>query len=101
MDKDTLLERFKILVIEAQEIMLKAQLEYASQKNVFVNFERIAAEQGIKREQVLLVYARKHWDGIVSHVRGHKLQREPVRGRIIDLMVYMSILAAMEEGNLP
>lgn len=76
------------------------QAEYAhDRENAFANFERQAEEQGITPEQVLCVFARKHWDGIVAFVRGHKSQREDVRGRINDLIVYLHLLRAMIDAG--
>jgi len=75
------------------------QKEYARKKaNAFANFERIADDLsglGITREAVLWVYARKHIDGIASYLEGHDSQREDVRGRINDLIVYLLLLRAM------
>lgn len=93
------------------------QKEYArTLDNAFANFEWVAdmlskgAEAPLTREQVLLVYALKHLDGVMSHVNGHTSQREPVYGRLADLIVYMCLLwgmlaenehAAARAGGLP
>lgn len=73
--------------------------EYSGGENAFGNFERLAAELGVSREQILWVYAMKHKDGIASWIRGHKSQREDVRGRINDLIVYLLILRGMVEAG--
>ena len=76
------------------------QKEYAhDDENAFANFERIGASLGLPREKVLLVYALKHLDGIHAYVNGHKSQREDVRGRINDLIVYLCILRGMVEES--
>ena len=79
------------------------QKEYAhDDENAFANFERVGASLGLPREKVLLVYALKHLDGIHAYVKGHKSQREDVRGRINDLIVYMCLLRGMiEEDSTP
>jgi len=41
----------------------------------------------------------KHIDGICSFVEGHKSQREDVRGRITDVIVYLCLLWGMVEQN--
>lgn len=69
--------------------------EYAMSTDVFANFRRIASRLDKKPEEVLLVYALKHMDGIISHVNGLESQREPIYGRIEDLRNYLMILAAM------
>lgn len=77
------------------------QKEYAhDESNVFANFDRVAAALQLDRKQVLLVYALKHWDGIVSYVDGHKSQREDVRGRIKDLRMYLALLWGMVEEDI-
>ena len=76
------------------------QQEYAHQAdNSFANFERVAAYLGQTREQTLMTYLIKHIDGIASHVKGHHSQREDVRGRIKDAIVYLCLLHGMiDEG---
>lgn len=77
------------------------QKEYAHGFNSpFRNFESLSAELGISREKVLWVYAKKHIDGVVAYINGHKSQREPVTGRINDLIVYLILLRAMYEEDL-
>jgi hypothetical protein len=74
------------------------QKEYAhADSRAFSNFEKIAEDFGIPREIVLLVYAKKHYDGIVSWAKGHKSQRESVKGRINDMIVYLVLLRSMVE----
>ena len=41
----------------------------------------------------------KHMDGIVAHINGHKSQREDIRGRIKDSIVYLTLYWAMVEGE--
>jgi DNA-binding Lrp family transcriptional regulator len=74
------------------------QKEYAHKDNApFRNFEALSDELGIPREKVLWIFAKKHVDGIVAHINGHRSQREPVQGRINDLIVYLVLLRAMIE----
>jgi hypothetical protein len=74
------------------------QKEYAHRdENAFANFERVAERLCLDRKQVLLVYLEKHLDGIHSFVQGYKSQREDVRGRINDLIVYGCLLRGMIE----
>lgn len=75
------------------------QREYAhSQQNALRNFEQTGAELEIPREKVWYIFAKKHWDGILAWIRGHKSQREDVRGRIKDLIVYLVLLWAMADA---
>ena len=76
------------------------QKEYAqSEDNVFANFERIAKSVDTDRKKVLMVYLLKHIDGITSFVNGHHSQREDVRGRITDAIVYLCLLWGMINDN--
>src|SRR5690606_1111816 len=72
------------------------QAEYAhTTENVFANFDRVAAQTGMSREQVLMVDLLKHFDGIYAYIKGPRSQREPVQGRIIDAIVYLTLLYGM------
>tara|TARA_R100000742_G_C4241706_1_gene61286 strand:+ start:409 stop:798 length:390 start_codon:yes stop_codon:yes gene_type:complete len=77
------------------------QQEYAhDDDNVFANFERVASVLNITREKSLMVYLLKHIDGIAAYVNGHESQREDVRGRLTDVIVYSMLLWGMiEEGE--
>ncbi len=78
----------------------EGQKEYAhAQNNVFANFERVAEAINASEMQVLWVYFLKHVDGISAYIKGHKSQREDVRGRIIDAMVYLSLFYGMVEES--
>lgn len=86
-------------VVEEINFLREAgQREYAHKEdNAFANFERVADHLSIDRKKVLLTYMLKHVDGVVAYVNGHKSQREDVRGRINDIIVYGIILRAMIE----
>ena len=85
---------------EVRKIRLAGQKEYAHDKdNCFANFERIANLQGLSRESILMTYVLKHIDGIQSYVKGHKSQREDVRGRIVDIIVYLTLLWGMADQD--
>jgi hypothetical protein len=76
------------------------QKEYARKTtNAFANFERVAEHIESSREKVLMVYLLKHIDGISSFVNGHESQREDVRGRITDAIVYLCLLWGMVESK--
>lgn len=88
------------IFLQIQETREQGQKEYArNQSNAFANFERIGDNLGIKKEEVLLVYLLKHIDGICSFVKGHKSQREDVRGRLTDAIVYLCLLWGMIEND--
>lgn len=89
-------ELINLIHREIQDTRSKGAAEYAnSDVNCFGNFDRLSATLGISPEQVLLVYLTKHMDGINSYVKGHKSQRESVKGRIVDAIVYLNLLYGM------
>lgn len=93
----------KLMADEENETREAGQREYAhSTENAFRNFESLAAELKVDRKLVLWIYLRKHMDGILAYINGHKSQREDVRGRIKDARVYLALLRGMiEEEQKP
>ena len=76
----------------------EGQKEYAhGVENVFANFERVGKAIDVSPDKTLMVYLLKHIDGITAYISGHKSQREDVRGRIKDAIVYLMLLWAMIE----
>ena len=74
------------------------QKEYAhDEDNVFANFDRTGRDLELHSSKVLMVFLKKHFDGICAWIKGHKSQREDVRGRIKDAIVYLMLLWAMIE----
>ena len=100
MTKQKLAEWMQVTFKECEGLRNAGQKEYARrEENAFANFERVAERIGISREKVLMVYAEKHLDGLHAYCDGHKSQREDIRGRINDLIVYLAILRGMIEEN--
>ena len=93
----------KIFSEEIMKLRGQGQKEDAhDETSPFANFDRGAADLGLDRKQILWVYAMKHKDGISSFLQGHTSQREDVRGRICDLIVYLFLLRGMideEQGS--
>jgi hypothetical protein len=90
----------KKIFLQIQETREAGQKEYARNlNNAFANFERVADNLDIDKKEVLLVYLLKHIDGICSYVKGHKSQREDVRGRLTDSIVYLCLLWGMVEQD--
>lgn len=87
---------------EINKLRESGQAEYANGDSAFGNFDRLSAELQIDRKKILWTYAMKHKDGIVTYLNGNKSQREDVRGRINDLIVYLFLLRGMidEDENL-
>ena len=76
------------------------QNEYArDSENVFANFERVASFTKTTKEKALLTYMIKHIDGLCAYADGHRSQRENVRGRLTDIIVYCNLFWGMVEDN--
>lgn len=76
------------------------QKEYGhASDDAFDNFKRTGTRLGLEPEKVLWIFLEKHLDGICSWLKGHKSQRENVRGRINDAIVYLLLLRGMVEEN--
>ncbi len=89
-------EFFRVFENEIMALRNAGQKEYAHEGgSPFANFERGADDAGIDRKQILWIYAMKHKDGIAAALKGHTSQREDVRGRINDLIVYLFLLRGM------
>ena len=88
----------ELIFKEINQTRKAGQEEYArKKKNAFANFEKVGQNLNIDRDKVLLVYLLKHIDGICAYVNGHNSQREDVRGRITDVIVYLCLLWGMIE----
>ena len=85
---------------EVRKVYGEGHKEYAhTDDNVFANFERVSEEIGVDRNRVLWTYFIKHKDGIAAYIKGHKSQREDVRGRIKDAIVYLLMLRGMVDED--
>ena len=81
---------------KVKKIRDAGQSEYARDvDNVFANFERVASFAGDSKEKVLLTYMIKHIDGLCAYADGHDSQREDVRGRLTDIIVYCCLFWGM------
>ena len=89
---DVLSDFFDTLSHDCDRIMLQARREYASDEDPLQNFTQRAACLGLTPRQVLLSDMLKH---VISMCKGVSL-REPMRGRIIDAINYMRLLALMD-----
>lgn len=96
---------FEATFAELMKLREAGQKEYAHDpKRPFRNFESIAADLDMSREYTLWTHMKKHLDGILAYIKGHKSQRESVVGRIHDTINYLILLKAMymeQEGKNP
>ena len=90
----------QVFSTEIMALREAGQKEYAHDEgNAFANFVRAGEDLGLDSKHVLWIFAMKHRDGIVAWLRGHHSQREDVRGRINDLIVYLFILRGMIDAE--
>lgn len=99
MNKADMSKVMENLFLECRGTRDSGQKEYALSEDAFDNFNRLATLLNQDRKIILWIYLQKHLDGIVSHLKGHTSQREPVRGRIKDAIVYLTLLAGMIEED--
>ena len=98
MKHNEMLKQINGIFTQVEQMHTEGQKEYAmTEDNVFANFQRIANQTGLNQKMVLWIYLMKHIDGIASHIKGHTSQREDVRGRLTDAIVYLCILWGMIE----
>ena len=72
--------------------------EYAHSTSRFANFNRASERLGITREMVANVYLHKHLDAIDSFIlHKEEYSGENIRGRLIDAVTYMILIAGMIE----
>lgn len=96
MTKDQMANCMEQVFNECRQLREAGQAEYArDQEDAFSNFKRIGATIDVDPKKVLLTYALKHDDGILAYIDGHASQREDVRGRINDRIVYLCLLRGM------
>lgn len=94
---------FEVFALALQEDAFKVLTgkgkDYARNNAAFHNFETTAEFLGLKREEVLAAHLYKHFAAIFAYVREGQTETEPIRGRIIDAINYLTFLAAMAEHS--
>ena len=96
-EMNSLIKRISNIVSDTRDA---GQSEYArDSENVFANFERVASFTKTTREKALLTYMIKLIDGLCAYSDGHRSQRENVRGRLTDIIVYCMLFWGMVEDN--
>lgn len=84
------------IFIEVRRMRDTKGKEYAHTKDRFDNFNRLGTRMSIPRLKVWLVYFTKHMDSIESYINeGREFSSEKIRGRIVDAMTYLALLAGM------
>ena len=73
--------------------------EYANSDSRFANFNRLADQLRLTPQQIAWVYVTKHLDSIAFAIKTNKFKglSEPFEGRIIDAIVYLTLIGGMVE----
>lgn len=71
--------------------------EYASETDRFANFNQDAAELGVDRLTAAMIFCNKHIRSIKQAIKTKTFtgRAEPLRGRFVDVIVYMTLIAGM------
>lgn len=71
--------------------------EYAnSETDRFANFNRLSQRLGVSNLQVGWIYLVKHLDAIESRIKtSETYSTEPIEGRIVDAITYLTLIAGM------
>jgi hypothetical protein len=94
-DFDTFFDNF---IEECKKMRDTKGKEYAHSQSRFANFNRASERLGITREMVANVYLHKHLDAIDSYIlRKETYSGENIRGRLIDAVTYLILIAGMIE----
>ncbi len=86
-----------LLTLKRFKLCDKKALDYAGKEDRLINFKRLGAALKLRPEQILAVYATKHYDAILSYVRCGSFDNrsEPIQSRIDDLQNYLDLLNAI------
>jgi hypothetical protein len=72
--------------------------EYGNSADRFGNFRRLSKSLSIPDYQIGYIYLAKHLDSIASYIKtGKEFSNESFRSRIIDSIVYLTLIAGMVE----
>lgn len=83
------------------EINDKKGADYAGDEDALANFKDAARQLGLRSEQIWAVYAHKHWSAIMAYCGKGKVESEPIKGRVHDLILYgFLLLGLIEDGEL-
>ena len=91
---------FDVFIKECQGMQATKGREYAGANDRFDNFNRQSKKNAVDRLVVANIYLGKHLDAIDNFIREGKIySNEGIRGRIIDAVTYLILIAGMIELN--
>lgn len=77
------------------DIMKTKGQSYSGKEDKLGNFKRLAVLTNSTPEKVLFIYLMKHVDAISSFIREEYTDSEAIKGRIMDVINYMFLLAGL------
>ena len=80
---------------ECYKIMESKGISYSGLEDKLGNFKRLSVLTNSSPEKVLFIYFTKHFDALSSYIRGEYKDSEGIKGRILDIINYMFLLAAL------
>ncbi len=84
------------LLLEVEHMKDTKGKEYAHSADRFANFNKLSGGLGIPNFQICWIYLYKHLDAIESYCKeGKTFSSESIRGRIVDAITYLTLLAGM------
>jgi len=97
MIRDDLVQRISNFQDETLKYIAFKGNQYSPLDDALRNFTEGSAAVGLIPEQYLMALAEKHWHAMGQWVAGRRSYVEPaeLRERILDIVVYLSILRAM------
>lgn len=70
--------------------------EYANDSDRFANFKRLAVKNGVSPLVVANIFMTKHLDSIDHYIKTGREGSEPIRGRFIDAILYLMLMAGIQ-----
>ena len=80
---------------ECYKIMGSKGISYSGLEDKLGNFKRLSVLTSSSPEKVLFIYVTKHFDALSSYIRGEYKDSENIKSRILDIINYMFLLAAL------
>jgi len=87
---------------ECLSIMTTKGESYSGLEDKLGNFKRCAKLAGVPIEKAWFIYFVKHYDALCAFIRMEYKDCESIRGRVIDMINYLFLFAAIlkEQGRL-
>jgi ATP:corrinoid adenosyltransferase len=99
-DREQVIEN---VIEKCKKVLFAKGKDYSGEEDSLSNFKRNGDRIGLTKYQVWSCYANKHIDSINNSIKLNpifpQVESEPLESRIIDVVNYMLILAALLEED--